>query len=162
MPSTKIKGQNLRVVLDGQVISAALRCDLKAKVNVADASTKDDTGDFLPQKIVSIEWEVMSDSAVWTGDGTGASTADLLEYRGATVWVELALTGGAHHDQVEDVMLSGKAIISDIRVNAKNRQRGTVTITMKGKGPMAVPKRLLDVNSLWLSDSLGRGLLVAG
>jgi hypothetical protein len=95
--STKLKGQNLRIFLDGQVITAALNCQFRIKSTVRDNSTKDTTGDWAQNEIVDMGWEVTADSAVWTGEGPGKNTKDLLDYRGVLVDVELAVTNGEYN-----------------------------------------------------------------
>lgn len=149
--STKLKGQNLRILLDGQVISAALQCLLRLRANVRDTSTKDTTGDWAENEVVDLSWEVTADSAVWTGEGPGKSTKDLLDYRGATVQVAMAVTDGEHNAEVEDCLLEGLAIVSGISVNARNRENSTCNIILTGKSLLSIPQWLADCNDFILT-----------
>ena len=120
--STKLKGQNLRIFLDGQVITAALNCQFRIKSNVRDNSTKD--------------------------------TTDLLDYRGALVDVELAVTNGEYNAEKDDVLFVGTAILTSITVTAKNRENSTCNVILTGKDILTIPQ--------WLCDANGRLLCVVG
>lgn len=149
--STKLKGQNLRVFLEGQVISAALQCQLRINANVRDTSTKDTTGDWVENEVTDLSWEVTADSAVWTGDGPGNSTKDLLEYRGATVQVSLCVTDGEYNAEIEDCLLDGLAIVTGISINARNRENSTCNIILTGKSLLSFPQWLADKNDYLLT-----------
>ena len=158
--ATKLKGQNLRVYLDGKVITAALQCQLRIRANVRDNSTKDTEDDWAHNEITDFSWEVSSQSAVWTGEGPGKTTKDLLDYRGATVDVELAATKGQFNAEKEEALLRGKAIVTSITVNARNRENSTCDILLTGKGDLRIPKWLCDALGLILVGSDGKGLSV--
>lgn len=158
--ATKLKGQNLRVFLDGKVITAALSCQLKIKAQVRDTSTKDTVDSFAHNEIVGFSWEVSAQSAVWTGDGPGKNTKDLLDYRGAVVDLELAPTEGAYNAEKSDILLHGKAIVTAITVTAKNRENSTCDIILTGKGDLHIPKLLADVLNIPFLTSDGMGLVV--
>ena len=152
--STKLKGQNLRVFLDGQVITAALNCQLRIKTNFRDKTTKDTTGDWSEVEISDLGWEVTAESAVWTGDGPGKNTKDLLDYRGAVVQVTLGVTGGDYNAKLEQGLIRGTAIVSAISVNARNREFSTCNIVLTGKDMLTVPQ--------WLADAIGLILTADG
>lgn len=156
----RIKGQNLRVVLDGMVISAAQTCTVSARARMSDVSSKDDTDAFARNAPVDISWSVTSESAVWTGSGSGKSTADLIAYRGQTVDVELTLCDGEQNAEQGDTLLSGRAKVTDIRVTAQNRERGTCTLTLTGSGPLNIPLYLCDSDDKVLVTSDGKALTV--
>lgn len=159
--STKLKGQNLRVVLNGEVITAALTATLRLTAQVRDMSTKD-TVDWAANEVVDLTWSITAENAVWTGEGSGLSTEQLLDYRGATVNVEMAVTDGEQNAVKQEVMMYGRAIISDIRVTAKNRDRSTCQIMLKGTDAMVIPKWLADVTSRVFETADGMMLTVAG
>jgi hypothetical protein len=158
--STKLKGQNLRIFLDGQVITAALNCQFRIKSNVRDNSTKDTTGDWAQNEILDMGWEVTADSAVWTGEGPGKNTKDLLDYRGALVGVELAVTNGEYNAEKDDVLFVGTAILTSITVTAKNRENSTCNVILTGKDILTIPQWLCDVNGKLLCVVGPKGLTV--
>lgn len=158
--STKLKGQNLRVFLDGDVITAALSCQLRLKMNIRDTSTKDTVGEWAQNEPTDLSWEVTTESAVWTGDGPGKNTKELMQYRGAVVDVELCPTAGDYNAEKEDMLIHGKAIVSSITVTAKNRENSTCTVILQGNGELYIPKWLCDNLGLILVGSDGKGLSV--
>lgn len=52
------------------------------------------------------------------------------------VRVEVALTDGVENSEVEDRLYFGEALITDISVNAANRQNGTASVQLTGVGEL--------------------------
>lgn len=127
-----IKGQNLRIFVGGKTIAAALECSLSVQMNVQQQSTKDDDGDFASQIVMSLQWSVSVTNAVTT-EANRNDAATLEGYIGQTVNVELAMAGGNLNSEKGDILLAGKAILSDVQITAENRRRGTCTIQLTGK-----------------------------
>ena len=151
-----IKGQNLRIYLNGAVITAAQECNLRIRANVKSYRTKDTVNDFDQVDIVNLSWNVTAESAVWTGTGPGKNTKDLFDYKGAVVDVTLAVTTGNNNAEMTDILLAGRAIVTDIRVTARNRDFGTCTIALTGKSDLYMPLQLADVDDLVFQTSDGK------
>ena len=62
-----IKGQNLRILLDGKCVAASTACTMHLSANVEDSSTKDDTGDWAQNEVVGLTWDVSVDALVTIG-----------------------------------------------------------------------------------------------
>ena len=59
-----VKGQNLRIFVDGRAIGAALECQLQLQLNVTPYSTKDDEGAWTKNRVVSLQWSVTANAVV--------------------------------------------------------------------------------------------------
>lgn len=55
---SKIKGQNLRVFVDGSVVAKATNCTITITGNTEDVSTKDDVGNATSESVTSRSWQV--------------------------------------------------------------------------------------------------------
>ena len=66
-----IKGQNLRVMVDGKCVAMATSCQFHVSAQMEDSSTKDSTGDWQEQEVVGLSWDAQTDSLVTlTDNGT--------------------------------------------------------------------------------------------
>lgn len=137
-----IKGQNLRLFIGNVVIAAATQCDVSIRLNVNQRSTKDDTSDFAENSVVNLSWEVRSQGLVTT-DPDRNDTASILDRIGQTVRVELATSSGEKNSDMDEMILAGDAIISDVSVNAPNQDDSTYNITLTGKKNMLTDLRLI-------------------
>lgn len=129
-----IKGQNLRIFLgnaDGAPLAAALSCSLEIQMNVQDKSTKDDVGAWAANHVVSLNWNVKVNGAV-TLDPDRNDPASLMDRIGETVFVRLSLASGTQNSEMEDTLVAGYAILSDVQITAENRKRGTYDVTLTG------------------------------
>ena len=55
---SKIKGQNLRVFVDGSVVAKATNCTITITGNTEDVSTKDDVDNATSESVTSRSWQV--------------------------------------------------------------------------------------------------------
>lgn len=62
-----IKGQNLRIALNGKCISASQSCTLHVQMTAQDKSTKDSENDWVENEIVGAQWDVSADALVTNG-----------------------------------------------------------------------------------------------
>ena len=62
-----IKGQNLRIALNGKCISASQSCTLHVQMTAQDKSTKDSENDWVENEIVGAQWDVSADALVTDG-----------------------------------------------------------------------------------------------
>lgn len=129
-----VKGQNLRLYVGGKPIAAALECQLHVALSVQPMSTKDDEGAWVRNVAVALNWDVQAQGVVDNDTtDTGAVHADtILNYRGQTVRIEMALTSGTKNRDKGDILVAGEAILNDIQVQAQNRQRSIYNIQLSG------------------------------
>ena len=128
-----VKGQNLRIFVDGRAIGAALDCQLQLQLNVTPYSTKDDEGAWTKNRVVSLQWSVTANAVVTDIDYVEAiGVSDLADLVGQTVQVQLNTTNGEMNRESTGQLLAGDAIVSDIQYTAQNRQRSLFDIQMTG------------------------------
>ena len=91
-----LKGQNLRLIVNGKPIAAALECQLHVALSVQPMSTKDDEGGWTKNVAVALNWDVRAQGVVANDPlDTGAvDCPSLMDYIGSIVRIEMALTNG--------------------------------------------------------------------
>ena len=72
---------------------------------------------------------------------------------GQTVNVEFGVAGGEQNSDMEDLMLAGEAIISDITVVAANRENTTYQIQLTGTKNMLFPLGLLQTYDEYMIET---------
>lgn len=225
-----IKGQNLRIAIDGNCIMQAQSCTLHVAMQAQESSTKDSDGDWVENEIVGANWDASSDAVV-TGspmlnqvtniatresgniayrtaetihlksgdmirvglvddginkaivalDGTVLEDGSgILHYAGESdkevyltsdtdgsvlfvsimyggnvgssttsaimnlmanktvVAVTLEYTGGSRNRESQQTILQGNAVISDVSINAANRETATATVQLTGVGELEI------------------------
>ena len=143
-----VKGQNLRIFIDGRAIGAALDCQLQLQLDVTPYSTKDDEGAWAKNRVVSLQWSVTANAVLTDIDYVEAiGVSDLADLIGQTVQVQLNTTNGEQNRESTGQLLAGDAIISDIQYTAQNRQRTTCQVTLTGK-----KNALIDIRALMSAD----------
>lgn len=144
-----VKGQNLRIFVDGRAIGAALDCQLQLQLNVTPYSTKDDEGAWTKNRVVSLQWSVTANAVLTDIDYVEAiGVSDLADLIGQTVQVQLNTTNGEMNRESTGQLLAGDAIISDVQYTAQNRQRTTCQITLMGK-----KNALIDLREIITADA---------
>lgn len=126
-----IKGQNLRIFIGNEVVAASLQCEVQVQLQTKTISTKDTEGDFAELLIVNLAWNARSSSAV-SNDPNRNDAASLQARIGQTVHVQFALADGNQNSDMGDILVAGDAIISDVRITAENRRRGTCDVVLTG------------------------------
>ena len=137
-----VKGQNLRIFIDNVVLAAALQCDVHVALTTKSISTKDSEGAFDDLMVVSLAWDAKANGAVTT-DPDRNDPASLMNRIGQTVKVQFALASGEKNSEEGDLLLAGEAILSDVKVTAENRRRGTYDIVLTGCKNLLSEIRLL-------------------
>ena len=143
-----IKGQNLRVMVAAasgseKCIAMATSCQFHVSATLEDASTKDSVGDFQEQEVTGLSWDASTESLVTlTDNGTnGELPQDLLSLMINKTKVHLVFdqTAGTNNRTGQDsaIKKSGWAWISDIQVNAANRQNSTLSVQFAGTGALS-------------------------
>ena len=138
-----IKGQNLRVMVGGKCIAMATSCQFHVSAQLEDSSTKDSVGDFQEQEVTGLSWDAQTDSLVTLEDnGTnGELPQDLLSLMINKTKVTLTFdqTSGTNNrvGQNSVIKKTGQAYITDMSVQAANRQNSTLSVQFTGTGPLA-------------------------
>ena len=138
-----IKGQNLRVMVGGKCIAMATSCQFHVSAQLEDSPTKDSVGDFQEQEVTGLSWDAQTDSLVTLEDnGTnGELPQDLLSLMINKTKVTLTFdqTAGTNNrvGQNSVIKKTGQAYITDMSVQAPNRQNSTLSVQFTGTGPLA-------------------------
>lgn len=140
-----IKGQNLRVFVGGKCVAFATSCQLQVSANLEDTSTKDSTGSWDDQEIVSKSWSMSVDALYNAGgtDATGLNAQEMLDLllAGNRVEVRFCVTGGAQNREsltATSTMAEyeGSAWINDLSVTAANKSNASYSASLTGDGAL--------------------------
>ena len=138
-----IKGQNLRVMVGGKCIAMATSCTFHVSAQLEDSSTKDSVGDFQEQEVTGLSWDAQTESLVTLEDNgsNGELPQDLLSLMINKTKVTLTFdqTSGANNrvGQNSVIKKTGQAYITDMSVQAANRQNSTLSVQFTGTGPLS-------------------------
>ena len=139
-----IKGQNLRVMVDGKCIAMATSAQFHIAVNLADSSTKDSTGDWQEQDVVGKSWDCQTDSLVTLVDNgsNGELPQALLSLilNGTAVTITFDTTAGTNNRVAQNgaIKMTGTAYVQDWNATAANRQNSTLSVKFTGTGPLTL------------------------
>lgn len=137
MALTKLMGQNFRAFVGGSAVPEATNCNVTIQGNVEDSSTKDATGGWTEEQMVSKQWSVQVDDV----DASLASLRALITRfnSDSKVTVGWDQTAGAQNRvaQNADFARSGQAILNDLSIQANDRQTVQVSCQYQGSGPLA-------------------------
>lgn len=137
-----IKGQNLRVMVGNKCVAAATSASVHVAQELQDSSTKDSTGDWTEQEVTGLSWDASCDAlfVIDSSDTTGEQIVDLLDTLIAKTEVTLSFkqTGSAKNRTAPTggLVWTGKALVSDISINADNKQNATYTVKFTGNGAL--------------------------
>ena len=151
-PEVFTKGQFVRLFLSSdnstvpaKVIAAAKTLQLHVTTQLESATTKDTDGDWEVQEPVAISYDITTDALVRSGDTiTSAVLAQDLAslesiYEGAVpVKFLIANVSGDNQRTKGSVIMSGSVILSQLAIQAQNRQNATYTATLTGYGDYTV------------------------
>ena len=138
-----IKGQNLRVMVDGKCIAMATSCQFHIAAQTEDTSSKDDTGDWQSNEVTGLSWDASTDSLVTlTDNGTnGELPTDLMSLiiNKTEVTLTFDQTAGTNNRVAQDsaIKRSGNAYLVDYALTAPNRANSTLTCKFTGNGPLS-------------------------
>ena len=137
MALTKVMGQNFRAFVGGSAVPEATNCQVTIQGNVEDSSTKDVTGGWTEEQMVSKQWSVQVDNV----DSALASLRALITAfnSDSKVTVGWDQTAGAQNRVAQNAAFarSGQAILNDISISANDRQTIQITCQYQGSGPLA-------------------------
>lgn len=138
-----LKGQNFRVFLKEadafKAVAGATSCSVHLAANLEETSTKDSTGDWQEQEVVSKQWDGSVDALVILNDSTAIGGLSVIDLIGKTVDIEFQETTGEKNREAKTsgVKYSGKAIVNDISQTHGNKANSTFTMQFTGVGELA-------------------------
>ena len=140
-----IKGQNLRIMVGSTTrnwtcIAAAQSCTVHVAAVVGDSSSKDTEGDWEVKEVTGLSWDV--DTTALINADADQNAVDLQDLEiGTKYWLrftQTATTANSKNRTPIDNALSyyGQAILTDLQINASNRQEVTYTAKFIGDGDL--------------------------
>lgn len=142
------KGQFVRLFLGSdnsavpaKIVAAAKSLSLHISMSLEDATTKDTTGDWVVQEPTALSFDISSNALVRSGDTITstvegqdfASIEDIYE-SSVPVRFQIANVSGANNRTKGAIICSGSVVITQLTLNAPNRQSADYTTTLTGYG----------------------------
>lgn len=147
-PGSYTKGQFVRLFLSANntdaptaVLAAAKSLSLHVSMQLEDATTKDTTGDWQVQEPTNLSYDISTSALVRSGDTItssvgGKNLADLtsiFETSTPVKWL-IANVSGDNNRTKGSTIVSGSATITQLTINAANRQNATYDTQLSGYG----------------------------
>ena len=142
------KGQYVRLFLGSdnsavpaKIVAASKSLSLHISMSLEDATTKDTTGDWQVQEPTALSYDISSNALVRSGDTITstvqgqdfASIEDIYE-ASTPVRFQIANTSGANNRTKGAIICSGSVVITQLTLNAPNRQNATYDTQLTGYG----------------------------
>lgn len=142
------KGQNVRLFLGSdnsavpsKIVAAAKSLSLHVSMTLEDATTKDTDGDWQVQEPTALSFDISSNALVKSGETITSSVqgqdfASIEDIYEASVPVrfQIANTSGANNRTKGAIICSGSVVITQLTLNAPNRQNATYDTQLTGYG----------------------------
>ena len=147
-PGSYTKGQFVRLFLSVNntdaptaVLAASKSLSLHVSMQLEDATTKDTTGDWQVQEPTGLSYDISTSALVRSGDTitssvAGKNLADITSIYEASAPVKwlIANVSGDNNRTKGAVIASGSAIITQLTINAANKQNATYDTQLSGYG----------------------------
>lgn len=147
-PGSYTKGQFVRLFLSANntdaptaVLAAAKSLSLHVSMQLEDATTKDTTGDWQVQEPTGLSYDISTSALVRSGDTitssvAGKDLADLTSIFEASTPVKwlIANVSGDNNRTKGATIASGSATITQLTINAANKQNATYDTQLSGYG----------------------------
>lgn len=142
------KGQFVRLFLGSdntatpaKIVAAAKSLSLHVSMTLEDATTKDTEGDWQVQEPTALSYDISSNALVKSGDTITsavqgqdfASIEDIYE-AGTPVRFQIANVSGANNRTKGAIICSGSVVVTQLTLNAPNRQNATFDTKLTGYG----------------------------
>ena len=142
------KGQFVRLYLGSdnsavpsRIVAGAKSLSLHVSMSLEDATTKDTTGDWQVQEPTALSFDISSNALVRSGDTITstvqgqdfASIEDIYE-ASTPVRFQIANVSGANNRTKGAIICSGSVVITQLTLNAPNRQNATYDTQLTGYG----------------------------
>ena len=151
-PGSYTKGQFVRLFLGSdntttpaKVIGSATQLQLHASLQMESASTKDTTGMWDIQEPTGFSYDITSNALVRGSDtitsavqAQGLSELETIYENGTPVKFQIANVSGNNQRTKGAVIVSGSVILSQLTINAPNRQNATYDAQLNGYGEYTV------------------------
>jgi predicted secreted protein len=142
------KGQFVRLFLGSdnsavpaKIVAAAKSLSLHVSMSLEDATTKDTTGDWQVQEPTALSFDISSNALVRSGDtitstvqGQNLASIEDIYEAGTPVRFQIANTSGANNRTKGAIICSGSVVITQLTLNAPNRQNATYDTQLTGYG----------------------------
>lgn len=142
------KGQFVRLFLGSdnsavpsRILAACKSLSMHISLSLEDATTKDTTGDWQVQEPTAISYDISSNALVRSGDTITSSVlgqdfASIEDIYEASVPVrfQIANVSGANNRTKGAIICSGSVVITQLTLNAPNRQNATYNTQLTGYG----------------------------
>lgn len=146
------KGQFIRLFLGSdntatpaKVIGAAKSLTLHVSCTVEDASTKDTTGDWVQNEVTAVNFDISTSALVRSGetidsnvDAQGLNELEEIYEDGNPVKFQIANVSGDNNRTKGSVIISGSVILTQLTINAANKQNATYDAQLQGWGAYTV------------------------
>ena len=146
------KGQFIRLFLGSDntatpaaVIGAAKSLTLHISCTVEDASTKDTTGDWVQNEVTAVNFDISTSALVRSGetidssvDAQGLNELEEIYEDGNPVKFQIAHVSGDNNRTKGNVIISGSVILTQLTINAANKQNATYDAQLQGWGAYTV------------------------
>jgi len=144
------KGQFVRLFLGSdnsavpaKVVAAARSLSLHVSATLESATTKDTEGDWDVQSVTGVSFDISSGALVGSDDVITSSVQDQdfasledIYEAAAPVRFQIANVSGLNNRTKGIVICSGSVVISQLTLNAPNRQNATYSATLTGYGAL--------------------------
>ena len=142
------KGQFVRLYLGSdnsavpaKIVAGAKSLSLHVSMTLEDATTKDTAGDWQVQEPTALSYDISSNALVRSGDTITstvqgqdfASIEDIYE-ASTPVRFQIANASGANNRTKGAIICSGSVVITQLTLNAPNRQNATYDTQLTGYG----------------------------
>ena len=142
------KGQFVRLFLGSdnsavpsRILAACKSLSMHISVSLENVTTKDTTGDWVVQEPTAISYDISSNALVRSGDTITstlqgqdfASIEDIYE-AGVPVRFQIANVSGANNRTKGAIICSGSVVVTQLTLNAPNRQNATYATQLTGYG----------------------------
>jgi hypothetical protein len=135
-----IKGQNLRVFVDGKPNALATNCTVNITMNTEDASTKDTTGSAATPEVTGASWNITFEQLYKSTDAAAQTfttlKAIIASMQAKAVVFDKAAGADNRVQQTAAYKMTGNAYLSQLTLTATNRENVTISGTLTGTGPL--------------------------
>ena len=146
------KGQFVRLFLSSDntaapssVIAAARTLQLHVSLTMESSTTKDTTGEWDIQEPTGLNYDITTGALVRSGDtitsavgAKGLADLETIYEAGTPVKWKISNVGGDNNRTASSTIISGSCLLTQLAINAPNRQNADYTATLNGYGDYTV------------------------
>ena len=142
------KGQFVRLFISNnnsvsseKILAAARQLSMHVSLTLESATTKDTEGDWQVQEPTALSYDISSNALVKSGDtitstvqGQDFASIDDIYEAGTPVRFQIANVSGANNRTKGAIICSGSVVVTQLTLNAPNRQNATYDTQLTGYG----------------------------